>query len=361
MNTLRTLALAVLVAVPLAALAEEAPAAAPEKEESKVVFSGLVDAYYTANLTQSQEQVNPLRAYDGATGFQLNWAKLGATMNADPVGFKIDLGFGPESNFTTQTFILQGYASAKLGPGVLDLGLFTTSAGFELFESNANWLYTRGLIYQFIVPTSHQGARYTMDMGNGLTLQGSLTNGWEAPANYVIERQASPYKTGQLSAFYAGEALSGALTVYYGQQPGAADKRLLVDGNVGYKVGALETNLSAAYRTEGDDKRTGVNLSARYAIGESYRVAGRFEYLKDDTGAALSYDQGGPLAVALPADGGNAWNVTANVARLLGKNAEMRVEFRYDKVSEDYFFKTPEGAEIADNAMTLHFAMMAWF
>jgi len=352
MNTLRTLSLAALLAVPPAVRAEEAPE--PREEAPKVVFSGLVDAYYTANLTQSQEMVNPLRSYEGPTGFNLNWAKLAATMDADPVGFRIDLGFGPESFDTTDTFVLQAYASAKLGPGVLDFGLFTTSAGVELFESNLNWLYSRGLIYEFIAPTTHQGARYTVDMGEGLTLQASLTNGWESPDAYEIDRpsrgELSPYKTGSLSAFYAGDALSGAVNAYFGKQPGADDLRVLLDGNVGFTAGALETNLSAAYRVEGDDKRLGVNLSARYAVGELYRVAGRFELLDDATAAALG----------IP-DGGSAWNLTAGVTRLLGRSAEMRVEARYDQVSEDYFFKTPSEAEIADGALTATFAMLAWF
>jgi hypothetical protein len=343
--------LTVTLAAPLATFAEDAPA---KEEAPKVVFSGLVDAYYTANLTQSQEMVNPLRAHDGVTGFNLNWAKLGATMDADPVGFKIDLAFGPESYYTTDTFVLQAYASAKLGPGVLDFGQFTTAAGFELYESNGNWLYTRGLIYWFIEPTVHQGARYTMDLGNGLTLQTSLTNGWESPNAYVIDRvgngQLSPYKTGQLSAFYAADALTGAVNVYFGKEPGAEDYRVLLDGNVGYVFGALETNLSAAYRTEGDDKRMGVNLSARYSVNDQYRIAGRFEYLKDDGGVALG----------IP-DGGNAWNVSANVGRLMGEHVEMKAEVRYDKVSEDYFFKTPSEADISDNAITAHFAVLAWF
>ena len=338
--------LAVSLALPLSARAEEAKAEPP-----KVVFSGLVDAYYTLNLTQSQAVANPVRAYDGPTGFNLNWAKLGATMAPEPVGFKIDLGFGPESYYTTQTFLLQAYGSAKLGPGVLDFGLFTTAAGFELFESNSNWLYTRGLIYQYVVPTSHQGARYTIDAGNGLTLQGSVTNGWESPSAYMISRQLSPYKTGQLSAFYAGEAVSAALTVYYGKQVDTKDTRLLVDGNVGYKTGPLETNLSAAYRVEGDDKRLGVNLSTRYTVGDALKLACRFEYLKDDGGAAL----------AIPG-GGNAWNLTAAVIHPVGSNLELRGELRYDNVSEDYFAKTDaETPESASNAATAHVAVLAWF
>jgi hypothetical protein len=336
-----------LAAVPLAAGAEDAP----KEEAPKVVWSGLVDAFYTVNITQAQDVANPLRAYDGPTGFSLNWAKLGASMAAEPAGFKIDLGFGPESTFTTNFLVLQGYGSLKLGPGVLDLGQFTTSAGFELFESNLNWLYTRGLIYQYIVPTVHQGLRYTADVGNGLTLQGSITNGWEAPDNAIITRELSPHKTVHVSAFYAGKGITGAFTVYYGKEPSASDARLLIDGNVGTTLGALEANLSAAYRTEGDsDKRFGVNLSARYTLNDWLKVAGRFEYLDDQKGAALGFP-----------DGANAWNATAALIHPVGSNAEVRAEVRYDQASEEIFAKTAEGAEYADSAATAHLAVMGWF
>jgi hypothetical protein len=342
------LAVPLALAAPVVASGEDAPA----KEGPRVVWSGLVDAFYTVNLTQAQDVANPLRAYDGPTGFSLNWAKLGATMAAEPAGFKIDLGFGPESTFTTNFLVLQGYGSVKLGPGVLDLGQFTTSAGFELFESNANWLYTRGLIYQFIVPTVHQGLRYTAEVASGLTLQASLTNGWEAPSGALIVRELSPHKTGHVSLFYAGKGVTGALTVYAGKEPGATDTRLLVDGNVGVAVGAIEANLSAAYRTEGDaDKRFGVNLSARYTVSDALKVAGRFEYLNDDKGAAL-----------LIPDGANAWNLTAALIHPVASNAEVRLEARYDKVSEDYFQKTASAtSDVTDGAATAHLAILGWF
>jgi hypothetical protein len=345
MNSLRKLLLAVLLVAPLAAAAEDAPA---KEEAPKIVYSGLVDAYYTANLTQSQAVDNAdTRSYDGLTGFNLNWAKFGATMAPEPVGFKIDLAFGPESFATTQDYVLQAYASAKLGPGVLDFGLFTTSAGFELFESNANWLYTRGLIYRLLLPTSHQGARYTMDMGNGLTLQGSLSNGWEVPSNDEIVRTGSPRKTGHVSAFYAGETVTGAASVYYGKENGAADPTLLLDGNVGTKLGALEVNLSGAYVTIGDFKGMGANLSGRYTVSDALKVAGRFELVSIDTGPDV--------------DSENIWNVSGALIHPIGNNLEMRAELRYDKASQDIFEKTSTGAEVTDGIATAHFAVMAWF
>jgi hypothetical protein len=360
MKTLRNVLLSVLLATPLATLAEDAPAA--KEEAPKVVFSGLVDAYYTANLTQAQEVVNPLRAYDGVTGFNLNWAKLGASMAAAPAGFKIDLGFGPESYYATNFFVLQGYASLKLGPGVLDFGQFTTSAGFELFESNLNWLYSRGFIYTFIVPTFHQGARYTMNLTEQLQLQGSISNGWENGYKGIVDRSGlfypdegfvntlSPRKTGHLSLFYAGEGLTGAATVYYGKQPGAQDTLLLLDGNVGVALGALEANLSAAYRVNGDAKIYGVNLSSRYALMEALKVAARVEYMKSDDGSGTDTAEN------------DATNVTLGLVHPVGANAEIRAEFRYDMASDKIFAKTlADDAEVADNAMTGTLAVMGWF
>lgn len=362
MEKLRPLLIAAAVVVlPLAAGADDQvsatakpavePAATPAPEKTPVTFNGMVDSYGTFNLTQSQAVSNPLRAHDGPTGFHLNWAKLSAAMEPKPAGFRIDVGFGPESTYTTNFLVLQAFASLAAGPGVLDFGQFTTSAGFELFESKDNWLYTRGLIYQFIVPTVHQGIRYTMPVVDGLQLQTSLTNGWDSPDGAIISSENSSYKTGQASLFYAKDAASGAVTVYYGRQPDATDDRLLVDGNVGYHFGPLETNLSASYRTEGDtDTRWGAGVMARYSITEKVRTAARFEYLKDKKGAAL----GIPDA--------DAWNLTGNVSYLVGANAELRAELRYDAVSEDYFPKTGSATpELTDNAATFHLAAIAWF
>jgi len=363
MKRLIAAATAALLLAPLAARAEEAKKEEKKEEEKApaVKFSGMVDSYFTANLTTSQAVPNPLRAYDGNTGFRLNWAKLVAAMDPDPAGFRIDLGFGPESVFTTNYFLLQAFASMKLGPGVLDFGQFTTSAGFELFEAKDNWLYTRGLIYQFIVPTVHQGVRYTAEVVPGVTLQASLSNGWDSPSDSKLVpydpvadppvNNLSSYKTGHASLFYAGGPVSAAVSVYYGKEPNAADPRLLLDGNVGFATGPFSVNVSAAYRKEGDaDKRLGAAVMARYAVTEGVKVSGRFEYLDDPEGAALGIVDG------------NAWNVAGAVSYAVGANAELRAEVRYDKVSEDYFAKTDSATpELTDGAATAHLAAIAWF
>jgi len=61
-------------------------------------------------------------------------------------------------------------------------------------------------------------------------------------------------------------------------------------------------------------------------------------------------------------EGANAWNVTGAVIHPVGKNAELRVEVRYDKASEDLFQKTSntEG-EYKDGAATAHLALLGWF
>jgi len=374
MKRLIAAATAALLLAPLAARAEEAKKEEKKEEEKApaVKFSGMVDAYFTANLTTSQAAPNELRAHDGNTGFRLNWAKLVAAMDPEPAGFRLDLAFGPESTFTTNDFVLQAYASLKLGPGVLDFGQFSTPFGFELYEAKDNWLYTRGLIYQFIVPTIHQGARYTFEVAEGISLQASIFNGWESPSDAKLVpyintgdpatdvNNLSSYKTGHASIFYSRGAITAAIGGCYGKEPNAVDARWLVDGNVTYATGPFSVNVSGAYREEGDtDKRLGAGIMARYAVNDTVKVAARFEYLDDQKGAALGLVDGSGSPIS-----GNAWITALGASYAVGANAELRAEVRYDKVSEDYFAKTDPvntTPEYTNNAATAHLAAIAWF
>ncbi len=89
-----------------AASAPTAPAAAPAAAPSVwsvggIDFSGLVDGYYNfnANHPPDSSNGNQLRNFDyDANTFSLNMAKLTASHDPDPVGFRVDLGFGKAFN-----------------------------------------------------------------------------------------------------------------------------------------------------------------------------------------------------------------------------------------------------------------------
>jgi len=169
----KNLLLAALLLAPLAATAEDAKA-------PTVKFGGTVDAYYLLNLDTPQSEVNPVRAgdpvYDGQPGFNLGYAKLAIDVDADPVGLKLDLAFGPEGAQITNNTVQQAYAFMKFGKATLALGRFVTPAGFEVFEQKDNWLASKGLIFSWAVPTAHEGVRLSYPLTPELTVTGYVAN-----------------------------------------------------------------------------------------------------------------------------------------------------------------------------------------
>jgi len=178
-----------------------APAAAPPWSVGPIDFSGLVDGYYSFNgnhpppnpaangLTSAGNQ---LYNFDvNANQFSLNMAKLSMTHSADPIGFQVDLGFGkafdiihqfePGSAPSFLRNIEQAYVSwkpkGKDSGFQMDFGKFVTSAGAEVIESNANWNYSRSLLFSWAIPYYHFGFRATEVKGH-FTGGFQLVNGW---------------------------------------------------------------------------------------------------------------------------------------------------------------------------------------
>ena len=183
------------VAAPAAAPA--APAEAPKPPEpppapvfsaGPIDFSGVVDAYYSLNFNHPSTRSNQLRNFDtGANQFSLNMAKLVMAHDADPVGFRVDLGFGPAfdivhgaepGGLNTFRHIEQAYVSVKAGKGALDFGKYVTAHGAEVIETNSNWNYSRSLLFAWAIPYYHFGLRYTHPISKTFTGMVHLVNGW---------------------------------------------------------------------------------------------------------------------------------------------------------------------------------------
>jgi hypothetical protein len=347
------LALVALAAAPAAARAEEKKIL----DFSNVRLSGMVDAFFTANLDkpQSYEFVNvvdgsefPLRYADQETGFNLNFVKLAAEMDADPAGFRIDLAFAPEGEAVSNLFVEQAYVSVKLGKATLDFGRFVTPAGFELFESKDNWLYTKGLIFTLALPTAHEGVRVAYPVLETLTLTAYLANGSDLFSNDtggnggITDALDSPYKTGVLSAVYADETLTAALNGFVSRVPGSGDYAYQVDAVVTKAFGPLSVNLSGDYGWIGDEAFYAVGGSARYSVADDlFRVAGRVELFDDLDGLRTGVDA-------------RYTSATLGATYPVGGNAELRAEVRYDFASEDVFAGD-------DHAGTATVAALAWF
>jgi hypothetical protein len=171
-----------------------APAAAPAPPTwsvGPIDFSGLVDGYYSFAFNHPAVG-NQLYNFDTeANQFSLNMVKLSMSHTADPVGFQVDFGFGkafdiihggePDNAPNFLRNIEQAYVSWKplKDKGLqLDFGQFVTSAGAEVIESNANWNYSRSILFAWAIPYYHFGLRVTEPIGKYFTGGVQLVNGW---------------------------------------------------------------------------------------------------------------------------------------------------------------------------------------
>jgi hypothetical protein len=164
--------------------------AAPAWSIGGIGFSGLIDGYYSLNFNHPASQTNQLRNFDvKANQFSLNMAKLTLEHTPDPLGFRLDLGFGRAfeivhgAELAPSVFrnIEQAYISYK-PPGAkglqLDFGKHVTAAGAEVIETNSNWNYSRSLLFTLAVPYYHFGLRASIPAGKHFTAGFHLINGW---------------------------------------------------------------------------------------------------------------------------------------------------------------------------------------
>ena len=164
--------------------------AAPAWSAGEISFSGLVDGYYSLNFNHPASQTNQLRNFDvKANQFSLNMAKLTMEHAAEPVGFRVDLGFGKafdlvhgaETAPSAFRNIEQAYISYKPAQAKglqIDFGKHVTMAGAEVIETHSNWNYSRSLLFAWAIPYYHMGLRASMPAGKHFTAGFHLVNGW---------------------------------------------------------------------------------------------------------------------------------------------------------------------------------------
>ncbi|WP_051669719.1 porin [Bryobacter aggregatus] len=167
------------------------PAAPANWSAGPINFSGLVDGYFSYAPNHPASRTNIYRNFDvRANSFSLNMAKLTLEHDADPVGFKLDLGFGramdifnfqdTANGFDNLRYVPQAYISfkPKQAKGLqLDFGKFYTSAGAEPTETHLNWNYSRSLLYAN-GPYYHFGLRTSIPINQHFTAGFQLVNGW---------------------------------------------------------------------------------------------------------------------------------------------------------------------------------------
>jgi len=388
MRFLRSTLALLLCSAPLLAQTTPAPAPTPAPAAAAptppvwsvggIDFSGLVDGYYSfnANHPAISSNGNQLRNFDyDANAFSLNMAKLSMSHDADPVGFRVDLGFGKaftsilasEPNFQHLEQAYVSWKPTKAKGFEADFGEFVTSAGAEVIETKDNWNYSRSLLFALAIPYYHVGLRTSMPITKAFTGGVQVVNGW----NNFSDNNSG--KTIGITGVYTKTKYTWSGNLYTGPENTSTNKgfRNLIDTtflltptakfnayiNYDYVQNRNATPvLSKAlpvvgqYKTTSLDHLQGIAAAGHYQLTDTLALAGRFEYLADKSSQGGSVGTGSNQALK---------EFTLTGEYKIPEGMLMRLEYRRDHADLAIFNKGTTKTVQAQS--TLELGVVAFF
>lgn len=347
---------------------------AAEKQKKwfeNVSVSGFVDAYYGYNFNQPGDgpggvRENQLRNFDLYNDqFSLSLFELVIQRNPDPFGFRVDLDFGPTTDFVHATEpVLGGGGAAPEGTEVykhiqqaylswkpssmwsIEAGKFVTHMGFEVIESKDNWNYSRSLLFAFAIPYYHSGVRISHTHEN-FWLTGYVYNGW----NNVTEDNSGKTFGAQL-----GLTPIKGLTIIQnwigGPEPVGESRHVLDTVVIFSPIDMLSLGLNYDYgwlktSTAGDAIWSGVAAYARIAPTDRLAFIPRFEWYDDKAGFTTGTTQ-------------IVKEFTLTAEHKCSDNLLTRLEYRSDWSTVD-FFNSDTGAANTDTQDTITLGLVYSF
>jgi Putative beta-barrel porin-2, OmpL-like. bbp2 len=318
-------------------------------------FDGLLDVYWSYYEHQPLSGISTMRTFDDQTNqFALNLLELEIKRTPDaanPFGYNFQLGFGNAMTFlNSQTsggpgfaeFLKEGYVSytAPAGTGLqVDVGKLTPAISSEVMESQADWNYSRGLLYDYGVPCYLFGVRSHYSFGRGVQVTAYLVNGW----NNIVDTYSSGKTAGASVEWTATRRLS--ITENYlsgrGATPEDIGTRRLSSTVVEYRVTPrLSVMGNGVYGLSRDFAPTGrpahwLGLAAygRYRFSRDSFIAARYENYNDRDGATTCGLCQGILTPQRLQEG------TLTVEKEFSGHLKARLEFRHDFSSAPVFFR----------------------
>jgi hypothetical protein len=334
---------------------------APQFAIGPVQFSGVVDVFYSTNFNHPASGLNAVRNFDQkANSFALNMAKLTVEHNPDPVGFRVDLGFGRMFDTFHATdpavgigrYLQQAYVSFKPPKAKgfqLDFGQFTTAAGAEATDTSANWNYSRSLMFALANPYFHFGMRASMPLNKYFTAGFQVVNGW----NNLEDNNSG--KTIGVTGSFTTPKFTWNHTYYAGPEKTADNRgwRQLYDTNILVSPNAKTAfYLNFDYGTDknvggGSQRWVGVAGAARYQLTPIFAIAPRLEWLNDADGFATGTVQ-------------RVKEVTLTAEGKVNDYSLVRLEYRRDW-SDKRFFERGSTPAAARNQDTILVGIVAFF
>ncbi|MBV9154809.1 MAG: porin [Acidobacteriaceae bacterium] len=340
-----------------------APAAPTWTTIGKVNFSGYLDAYYSFNDNHPDGGFNQFYNFNDETNqVGLSMAKLTASVDPAPVGFRLDLGVGrtfdivhtPKADPEFFDYVEQAYVSVKPKDWKgfeADFGDFVTSAGAEVIEAKDNWNYSRSLLFALAIPYYHFGIRTSMPIGSNLNVGVQVVDGWNA----VVDDHGNNMKTVGLTGAITRKKYTWSHNYYIGPQyTGSNDRnRSLYDTTLlltpNDKVNAyLNFDYGEQHRIiSGHDHWIGFAGALHFQLNKYFAISPRAEYYNDVSG----FTTGTPQKL-------HEVTVTGEYKVMTGLLT--RLEFRRDG-SNVYFFDRGTVPAASKSQTTATIGLIAFF
>jgi hypothetical protein len=358
-----------------------APAAPPAPTWSigPIDFSGMIDGYYTFNFNHpfpTSPPTNNLATGGGnqlynfnvnSQQFSLGMAKLTMNHDPDPIGFRVDLGFGKAfdiihfaepSGASFLRNIEQAYVSMKNKKGFeLDAGQFVTSAGAEVIESKDNWNYSRSLLFSWAIPYYHFGVRAILPLGSHFTGGIQVVNGWNntednnTSKTLVFVGNVTTKKLTWSNNYITGPENTGSNKGFRNLY----DTTLLFtpsdkfNAYINYDYGRnAACGTCAVFPGTGAAHWSGIAGAAHFQLNGWFALSPRYEYFDDENGYQTA------------ANPGHLQEFTITAEAKASQGVMTRLEFRHDSAENSHFFQKGLG-RTSGNQDTVTLAIIAFF
>jgi hypothetical protein len=373
-----------VLALPLAAAAQEPPPAAAEAAPAPaaaiagpfdhVQLGVTLEGFYQYNWNRPYDRVNLLRAYDTrANVFGIQQVAVVIESAPDVAagrrfGARIDLQFGqatetvqgspanePRPDVYRHVWQAYGTYVFPVGRGLqADFGKFASSLGYETNYAKDNSQFSRAYLFNFL-PFYHSGMRLSLPVSDKVTLLYMLTNGIQQTEDF------NDFKSNHFSAVIKPlGSVTWTTNYYFGQEqpdggePTGPDGFFRVfDTYVAYAPTAAlsfgaDVNYVTNEVTETDDALSlqGTALYGRYQITTPAALGIRYERL-DDEGLFGGLDQ-------------VLQEITASLEYKLANGFLVRGEYRRDWSSQS-FFTGPSPADLRRHQDTALVGLVWWF
>ncbi len=320
---------------------------------------GYVEASYTHNFNNPNSQRNANRIFDvDANSFRPHMAQLvfekegksdGTT--ADRAGFRIKLNFGEDAKLTggsgaDDVDYQEAYAQyiAPVGNGLdLRIGRMNTLIGYEVIESPLNPNFSRSWLFGLGEPFTTTGLRASYEFNEMVALSVGLINAWSGATSDTNRSKSVEALLGLTPLDWLSVSLFG----FWGPEGtvGAKNTDLVqLGGYITAQVTPQTSLVLEGYHASQENALAGMDVQwhgvAGYVIhdfDDQWGARFRMEWFKDSDGFLTGVDQ-------------KLWEGTATLQYKLTPSLITRLEFRYDKSSQNSF---QYGGRVANHQETL--------